>query len=147
MPVRKSRRLMGEAPELVPDEFYMRESKPYIPPKPEKEQLLEIEGTIVFRLLHSFPVVLRWKLRCHRTGTRRRYLFVFRHAEATRRRKGRYKAGQKCSICVMCRLCGCRRMDFPCAIQWREEGGSGTHIQHVHSSALRPLDGDLFCVA
>ena len=48
MPVRKSRRLMGEAPELVPDEFYMRESKPYIPPKPEKEQLLEIEGTISY---------------------------------------------------------------------------------------------------
>lgn len=58
MPVRKSRRLMGEAPELVPDEFYLRESKPYIPPKPEKEQLLEIEGTIVFRLCHSFSIVL-----------------------------------------------------------------------------------------
>ena len=46
-PIRKSRRLMGEQPEIIPDEFFTRESHPYIPPKPEKERLMEIEGTIV----------------------------------------------------------------------------------------------------
>lgn len=38
---------MGEKPEIVVDEFDMRESHPYIPPKSEKEKLMEIEGTIV----------------------------------------------------------------------------------------------------
>ena len=38
---------MGEKPEFILDEFYMRESHPYIPPIPEKERLMEIEGTIV----------------------------------------------------------------------------------------------------
>ena len=46
-PIRKSRRLMGEQPEIVPDEFFTRESHPYVPPKSEKEKLMEEEGTIV----------------------------------------------------------------------------------------------------
>ena len=46
-PIRKSRRLMGEQPEIIPDEFYIRESHPYVPSKSEKEKLMEEEGTIV----------------------------------------------------------------------------------------------------
>ena len=46
-PIRKSRRLMGEQPEIIPDEFFVRESHPYVPPKSEKEKLMEEEGTIV----------------------------------------------------------------------------------------------------
>lgn len=46
-PIRKSRRLKGEAPEIMADDFYLRESKPYIPPQSEKERLQEEEGTIV----------------------------------------------------------------------------------------------------
>ena len=44
-PIRKSRRLMGE--QIIPDEFYIRESHPYVPSKSEKEKLMEEEGTIV----------------------------------------------------------------------------------------------------
>lgn len=46
-PIRKSRRLMGEQPEIIPDEFFTRESHPYVPPKSEKEKLMEEEGAIV----------------------------------------------------------------------------------------------------
>ena len=46
-PIRKSRRPMGEQPEIIPDEFYIRESHPYVPSKSEKEKLMEEEGTIV----------------------------------------------------------------------------------------------------
>ena len=38
---------MGEQPEIIPDEFYIRESHPYVPSKSEKEKLMEEEGTIV----------------------------------------------------------------------------------------------------
>lgn len=47
MPARKSRRLMGEKPEFVPDDVFTGEARPYIPPKSDKEKLLEIEGAIV----------------------------------------------------------------------------------------------------
>ena len=46
-PVRKSRRLLGEAPEIIPDNVSFGEPKPYIPPKSEKEVLQEEEGKIV----------------------------------------------------------------------------------------------------
>ena len=61
-PIRKSRRLMGEKPEFIIDEFDMRESHPYIPPQPEKEKLMEIEGTIVairiMRMINSPMMVI-----------------------------------------------------------------------------------------
>ena len=38
---------MGQKPEFVPEGMFQGEARPYIPPKSEKEQLLEIEGTIV----------------------------------------------------------------------------------------------------
>lgn len=85
LPVRKSRRLMGEAPEVVPDEFFMREATPYIPPKSEKEQLQSIEGTIVTILRMCHAVVLRWRFRCLRTGYWRRHFLLFRCIEAGRR--------------------------------------------------------------
>lgn len=49
---------MGEAPEVVPDEFFMREATPYFPPKSEKEQQQSVEGTIVFLFPFRHTVVL-----------------------------------------------------------------------------------------
>ena len=51
LPPRKSRRLQGQKPEFIPEDIFQGEARPYIPPKSEKEQLLEIEGTIVDILL------------------------------------------------------------------------------------------------
>lgn len=39
---------MGKAPELVPDEFFTKEARPYIPSRTKKEELMESEGMIVF---------------------------------------------------------------------------------------------------
>lgn len=57
-PIRKSRRLQGEAPEIIVDEFYMREPKPFVPSKSEKELLAEEEGKIVGSFVISSIVVI-----------------------------------------------------------------------------------------
>ena len=58
LPPRKSRRLQGQKPEFVPEGMFQGEARPYIPPKSEKEQLLEIEGAIVDCLIVLLQIVL-----------------------------------------------------------------------------------------
>ena len=126
-PIRKSRRLQGEAPEIIVDEFYMRESKPYVPSKSEKELLAEREGDIVCCFAIASIVVVWWWLWCFwaiNTGQSRRSV---RHSE--KRRCLKFE-GWWCCESGFILSCRCRKMDFPYLSQWSKQGGSRANLQY-----------------